>query len=67
MWGIEFEAPAAQGCSACVEGVKFGGFDPMNPVRSFCECAEGLRLAGVTEAMLQRAGVGNEKTVLHGE
>jgi hypothetical protein len=58
MWTPEFE-PVALGCSACVEGVKFGGFDPFNPVRSFCECAEGMRLAGLTEAMLKRAGVGD--------
>ena len=64
MWTPDFE-PTPHGCSACVEGVKFGGFDPWNPVRSFCECAEGLRLAGVSELMLERAGVGDGNEAIH--
>jgi hypothetical protein len=66
MWGIDFE-PAAPSCAACIEGVRFGGFDPFNPVRSFCECSEGMRLAGVTEGMLNRAGVEDgERTIARG-
>lgn len=61
MWGIDFEPESRPVCAACVDGVKFGGFDPYNPELSFCECSEGMRLAGVTDGMLKRAGVGNGK------
>jgi len=55
MWGIDFERPTATSCSACVEGIKFGGFDPFNPELSFCTCGEGLKLAGLTEHLLARS------------
>jgi len=50
---VPFE-PAPKGCGNCVDGVVFGGFDPMNPVQSFCSCEQGLEAAGVTEELLER-------------
>ncbi len=53
---FDFEPAAPVGCRECVEGVKFGGFDPFNPQLSFCECSEGQRLAGVDAVMIARLG-----------
>jgi len=63
--GREF-VPTSRGCAACIEGVRFGGFDPQNPVLSFCTCGEGVLLAGVTEEMLRRAGVGDGEQAIYG-
>ena len=54
MWNtVDFE-PAPGKCGRCVDGVVFGGFDPHNPVQSFCTCSDGLRAARVSEEMLSR-------------
>lgn len=36
---------ACQDCPRCVEGIRFSGPDPFNPIVSFCECHEGAELA----------------------